>query len=181
MYNQDFVESLYEDVLKDAVRQGDLDTVRRLSARTGDPSRVNLWYAEVWSVVDFLISEYGEEKMAALLTVFSRGAHPDDALMEVYGFDRDGLTARWWSRLGAELPPSLQEKLVPPAATGGETGGQNQAPAEITQPTAAPAPDAQPEAAQSPPPTGLLACCIGILPLGLLIFGGLHFRRRVLG
>jgi len=67
MYNQDFVEPAYRDELGDATRRGDLDTVRRLSARTGNPARVNLWYAEVWNLVDFLTSTYGEDKMAQLL------------------------------------------------------------------------------------------------------------------
>jgi hypothetical protein len=175
MYNQNYVESGYTDTLDQAVRSGDLDTVRRLSARTGNPARVNLWYAEVWNLVDFLISTYGENKMAELLDVFSHGAYPDDALMKVYGFDRDGLTARWWESLGAEVPPSLRGK------PGGEKEGeQSQATTIPEAPTQAPA-ATKPRPAQqpaTPQPTGPLACCLGLLPMGLILFGGLRFRRR---
>ncbi len=182
MYNQNSVEPVYQKVLQEAVRAGDLDTVRRLSARTGNVARVNLWYAEVWNLVDFLISQYGEEKMAQLLDVFSRGAYPDDALMEVYGFDRDGLTALWWESLGAEVPPSLKSKVPTAAAAEARPtpGEERQAPEAEEAPTEAPAapksgPAQQPAA---PQPTGPLACCLGLLPMGLIIFGGFRFRRR---
>ncbi|MFQ5854173.1 MAG: peptidase MA family metallohydrolase [Anaerolineae bacterium] len=182
MYNQDFVGRAHHNALDDAVRGGDLDTVRRLSARTGNVARVNLWYAEVWSLVDFLINEYGQEKMAELLDVFSRGAHPDDALMEVYGFDRDGLTARWWEWLGAEVPPSLRGEPTTAPAPGREEGatggGQTQVPEVREAPTRAPAvPKSEPARQPAPQPTGPLACCLGLLPLGLILFGGLRFRN----
>lgn len=178
MYNQDFVKQVYSNVLEEAVRRRDLDTVRRLSAPTGNAARVNLWYAEVWSLVDFLISEYGEEKMAQLLAIFSQGAYPDDALMEVYGFDRDGLTARWWAWLGAEVPPSLQEKL-PAQPEGGGEGERTQPPEVQEAPTQAPPPPkSRPAEQPSSPPAGVLACCLGLAPLGLLLLGGLRFRNR---
>lgn len=173
MYNQNSVEPVYRDELRDAVRSSDLDTVRRLSARTGNVARVNLWYAEVWNLVDFLIDQYGEEKMAQLLDIFGRGAYPDDALMEVYGFDRDGLTALWWESLGAEAPPSLKSKVPTPPAAGAESRptAVKEAPTQAA---------ARPESAppKQPQPTGPLACCLGLLPAGLLIFGGLRFRNR---
>ncbi len=182
MYNQNVVEPVYRDVLRDAVRAGDLDTVRRLSARTGNVGRVNLWYAEVWSLVDFLISQYGEDKMARLLDIFSRGAHPDDALMEVYGFDRDGLTALWWEWLGAEVPPSLREEAtaVPKEEARPTESAQEQAPEVREAPTQAPAaPEPRPERQPAvPQPTGPLACCLGLLPMGLILFGALRLRNR---
>lgn len=178
MYNQDYVEQRYRAVLQDAVDSNDLDTVRRLSGRTGNPARVNLWYAEVWSVVDFLISQYGEDKVAELLDIFSDGAHPDDALMEVYGFDRDGLTARWWKWLGANVPPALQSELEGEAETA--DGQESQAPAAREAPTQESAPESQ--LAQEPEPedepAGGLGCVLGLLPLGLILFGALQFRRR---
>ncbi|MFQ5341654.1 MAG: peptidase MA family metallohydrolase [Anaerolineae bacterium] len=177
MYNQDSVEPAYRDELGDATRRGDLDTVRRLSARTGNVARVNLWYAEVWNLVDFLINQYGEEKMAQLLDIFGRGAYSDDALMEAYGFDRDGLTALWWESLGAEVPPSLKSKAPTPAETGPAPAEENQPPAVKEAPTQAPAaPKSAPP--KQPQPTGPLACCLGLLPAGILIFGGLRFRGR---
>lgn len=185
MYNQDYVENSYRTVLEEAVARGDLDTVRRLSGRTGNPDRVNLWYAEAWSLVDYLINEHSEDDMAQLLDIFSQGAHPDDALEEVYGFDRDGLTARWWQWLGAEIPPALQDRLGGASQSdGGDTASQgaaeeqSDAPAESVQEVPTQAPEAQEAEQSTPQPTGALACCLGALPLGLLIFGGLRFRKR---
>lgn len=182
MYNQDSVESVYQEELRDAVRSADLDTVRRLSARTGNAARVNLWYAEVWNLVDFLVNEYGGAKMSELLDIFSRGAHPDDALMEVYGFDRDGLTVRWWESLGAEIPPSLRGEVT--AVPEGDTGTTDQEPGQSPEapqsPTEVPAaPQSGPAKQPQPQPTGPLACCLGLLPAGLLIFGGLRFHSRL--
>ena len=182
MYNQNSVEPAYRNELGDATRRGDLDTVRRLSARTGNVARVNLWYAEVWNLVDFLISQYGEEKMAQLLDIFGRGAYPDDALMEVYGFDRDGLTALWWESLGAEVPPALKSKAPTPATaeTRPAPAEESQAPVVEEAPTQAPVvPKSAPP--KQPQPTGPLACCLGLLPAGILIFGGLRFRNRLGG
>jgi hypothetical protein len=184
MYNQDYVEAGYDDALRGAVRNNDLDTVRRLSGRTGDASRVNLWYAEVWSIVDYLIRQHGEEKMAQLLKIFGRGADPDDALMEVYGFDRDGLTARWWDSLGAEVPPALQdESATAPGDDKGTTESEQRPAPEVREAaTQAPAaPESRPVEAPAPQPTGALACCAGLLPLGLILLGGLRFRSRLQG
>lgn len=184
MYHQDFIEPVYEQVLRDAVAANDLDTVRRLSGRTGNAARVNLWYAEVWSIVDFLVQEYGTEPMAQLLDIFSEGAHPDDALMEVYGFDRDGLTGRWWGWLGADVPEALRPEVTAAApdaeapvleATVDEPGAEPPAVVEMaTQVPAAEEPAPEP-AAQ---PAGPLACCVGLLPLGLILLGALQFRSR---
>lgn len=185
MYNQDYIEEIYREELANAARRGDLDTVRRLSGRTGNVARVNLWYAEVWSLVDFLTSEYGESKMAQLLAVFGRGAHPDDALVEVYGFDRDGLTALWWESLGAEVPPSLRgEATTAPESESEITEeGESQVPAVPEVPTQVPAaPEPAPaKRPATPQPSGPLACCLGLLPAGLILLGGLGFKRRQAG
>jgi hypothetical protein len=184
MYHQDAIEPVYPQVLREAVRANDLDTVRRLSGRTGNAARVNLWYAEVWSVVDFLIKEYGEDRMGQVLDIFAAGANPDDALMEVYGFDRDGLTARWWESLGVEVPAALQSEgtaapsdAAPslPETTVEESAGAAPAASEATKEAPAAAEPVREPAAQ---PAGPLACCIGLLPLGLILLGALQFRRR---
>lgn len=169
MYNQNFVEPVYSQVLEDAVRKGDLDTVQRLNARTGNVARVNLWYAEVWSLIDYLVKTYGEEKMAQLLEVFSHGAYPDDALMKVYGFDQRGLTERWWKHLGAkvQLPPLPTATM--PAAAVAATAVPTFTPVVQAEQKALPSPTVAPPPAETqkrPPATSI--CGLGLLPLGLL-------------
>ena len=169
MYNQNFVEPVYSRVLQDAVRKGDLDTVQRLNARTGNVARVNLWYAEVWSIIDYLIETYGEEKMAQLLAVFSRGAHPDDALTEVYGFDQRGLTERWWQHLGAKLQLPALPTATAPAGALAPTAAPTVTPVARAQEQAPPPPTVAPPPAETrerPPATSI--CGLGLLPLGLL-------------
>jgi hypothetical protein len=64
-----------------------------------------LSYAESYSVVDYLIREYGRDKMLSLLDTFAQGSGYDEALLEVYGFDMDGLNLAWQASLsGAAVP-----------------------------------------------------------------------------
>ncbi|MDP7285819.1 MAG: peptidase MA family metallohydrolase, partial [Dehalococcoidales bacterium] len=58
---------------------------------------------ESYSLVDFLIREYGKEQMQQLLSVFKEGRAYDSALLEAYGFDTDGLDTLW--RQSLELGP----------------------------------------------------------------------------
>jgi len=54
-----------------------------------------LSYAQSYSLLDFLITNYGQEKMLELLNTFRQGSSYDGALEKVYGFDMDGLDALW--------------------------------------------------------------------------------------
>lgn len=89
-----------------AIRTNTLISVRSLSAYTGDPSQVDLFYGECYSVVKFLIDTYGADKMDALLRTFKRGVYQEDALREVYGFGVDELDARWREAIGAPPQPT---------------------------------------------------------------------------
>lgn len=60
-----------------------------------------LGYAESYKVVNYLISEFGREKMLELLNTFHQGSGYDEALNKVYGFDMDGLNIRWLASLDA--------------------------------------------------------------------------------
>jgi hypothetical protein len=64
-----------------------------------------LGYAESDEVVTYLINEFGQEKMLALLNTFKQGSGYDEALNKVYGFNMDGLNARWKASLeGVAVP-----------------------------------------------------------------------------
>jgi len=103
MYNEGELRSGNAQALKKGIRENRLLSVRSLTAPTGNPAEVNLFYGEVHSVVDFLLKTYGKEKMGQLLEVFKEGSLADDALMKVYGFDQDELDAQWRESIGA--PP----------------------------------------------------------------------------
>ena len=106
MYAEGALEAGEQALLDQAVSEDNLVSVRSLSGSF--PARgeeVNLYYAESYSLVDFLIREYGKERMQQLLSVFKEGRAYDSALLEVYDFDTDGLDTLWRQSLG--LGPRL--------------------------------------------------------------------------
>ena len=52
-------------------------------------------YAQSMSIVEFLVDNYGKEKMFELLGIFEQGSSYDGALKRVYGFAMDGLNDLW--------------------------------------------------------------------------------------
>jgi hypothetical protein len=108
MYNEGKLRSGNARALEEGIRENRLISVRSLTSMTGNPDEVNLFYGEVYSVVEFLLKTYGREKMSELLKVFKEGSLADDALLEVYGFDQDELDAQWRESIGA--PPRAEAK-----------------------------------------------------------------------
>ena len=93
--------------LDEAISNDALISVRSLSSRfTTDPDEAGLSYAESYSLVVFLLDNYGQDKMLQLLDVFKEGSGYDDALMQVYGFDMDGLNELWRASLGLGPQPT---------------------------------------------------------------------------
>ncbi|MHB8084727.1 MAG: peptidase MA family metallohydrolase [Dehalococcoidia bacterium] len=82
--------------LKSAVASGNIPTLQSLSSPfSADPQEAYLDYAESQSVIDYLISKFGNDKMNQLLVTLNNGYSIDDALTKVYGFNMDGLFATW--------------------------------------------------------------------------------------
>ncbi len=166
MYNEGELRPGYQDVLDEAIRRDDVFSVRSLTSPTGNPERVNLWYAQVYSLVDYLISTYGREKMSELLSVFAEGELTDRALEQVYGFDQDELDRRWREWVG--LPPREPQ----------DTGA-----AEADEPIATPPPSgAEEETAPPDEPEGQPNPLVVLCPFlpGLIFLTSLffwHLRR----
>lgn len=152
MYNQQTVESDYTNSLRRALQSNSLISVRSLTSVPGQPDQVILFYGEAYSVVKYLNETYGKDKMVQLLGVFKRGALPDDALKEVYGFGVQDLDNRWRATLGAA---PRDNATSPPADT------QPNPPAQ--QPN-------QPPANPAPAAPFSCACLSGALFLGLWLF-----------
>ncbi|MBC8274876.1 MAG: peptidase MA domain-containing protein [Chloroflexi bacterium] len=82
--------------LKKAISQQKLISVRSLSSPfSAKPEEAYISYAESQSLVEFLIQNYGKDKMLRLLSLLKEGNSCDEALTEVYGFDQDGLDKLW--------------------------------------------------------------------------------------
>jgi hypothetical protein len=127
-----------ESALEAAIKSNQPLTIRSLSSASVAESggNVSLFYGESYSVVRFLIDEYGEQKFRDLLAAFREGNRTDDALMQVYGFDQDGLENAWRQSVG------LPERVI----EGGQGPSSNPLP-ELTPFGAGEAPPAQGAAA----------------------------------
>ncbi|MFC2015078.1 peptidase MA family metallohydrolase [Chloroflexota bacterium] len=95
-YNEGRLEPQLANYLDKAVKNNSLISVRSLSSPFSAYAKESyLSYAQSYSLVEFLVTTYGQDKMLELLTTFSRGSSYDGALEKVYGFDMDGLNTLW--------------------------------------------------------------------------------------
>ena len=113
MYAEGDLPPANRQALERAVREGTLISVRSLSGYTGDPEQVDLYYAEVYSVVQFLLERYGRDRMQEFLQRFKEGTYQEEALRQVYGLSLEELDAAWREWLGAK-------PVVAPPAQGGQ-------------------------------------------------------------
>lgn len=102
MYGEGGLETYQQDLLNQAIAE---DTIISLRALTGgfseESTRATLSYAQSYSVVDFLIRQYGRARMDNLLSRLKEGSTVDEALQAVYGFDTDGLEDAWRKAIDA--------------------------------------------------------------------------------
>ena len=119
------------DAIESAIRDNTVFSVRSMSSASSGAisGNVFLFYGEAWSLVNYLIETYGEQKFADYFAAINGGAG-DAALEQVYGFNQDGLENAWRGSVG--LPP----RSAP-------TPGDN----EVPEPTSVnqPAPSAVPD------------------------------------
>jgi hypothetical protein len=98
-----------QQMLEQAIARDTLFSISSIaSSFPADPNEAKLSYAESYSVLQFLIDNYGSDKIVELLQVFKEGSTDDEALLQVYGFDTDGLGERWRVSLG--LDPEFPER-----------------------------------------------------------------------
>jgi hypothetical protein len=85
-----------QSLLELAIAQQKLISVRSLSSPfSAKPEEAYISYAESQGLVEFLIQNYGKDKMLRLLNLLKEGNTCDEALTKVYGFDQDGLDRLW--------------------------------------------------------------------------------------
>ncbi|UCH50596.1 MAG: peptidase MA domain-containing protein [Chloroflexota bacterium] len=96
MYAEGKPDPYLESWLKKAINQQKLISVRSLSSPFSAKSEeAYISYAESQSLVEFLIQNHGKDKMLNLLSLLKEGNSCDEAMIEVYGFDQDGLDTLW--------------------------------------------------------------------------------------
>jgi len=98
MYSEGALEPVFTNLLRKAIAEDSLISVRGLASPfSAYADEAVLSYAQSYSLVEFLISNYGQSKMLELLNTFKEGSGYDEALEKVYGFDMDGLDSSWRS------------------------------------------------------------------------------------
>ncbi len=98
----------YTRFLEWGVGTGRLPTLRSLSRAPGDPNLTLLGYGSGRSVVEFMIEEFGEEKMAELLSILGSGVAIQGAIPIVYEMTLEELENDWRESIGADeyVPPT---------------------------------------------------------------------------
>lgn len=147
MYAEGELEPYYKAIFQKAISDDKLFSMRSLSSTfpaSGDEAQLS--YAQSYSLIEFLVNNYGREKMLTLLGLFKEGSSTDEVLKKVYGFDTVGLDSAWRSSVGAKPrpltptpTPSAQPQPIPTLVPFGLTPTPG-APAGETTPTPVPTP-----------------------------------------
>ena len=96
MHSEGPLNPQFTSSLNRAIDEDNLISVQSLSSPfSAFTAESYLSYAQSYSLVEFLIREYGKDKMLELLRTFKEGSSYDGALEKVYGFDRNGLNTLW--------------------------------------------------------------------------------------
>jgi len=119
MYNEGELEPSLRSYLEKAISDNTLISVRSLcSPFSAYPEKAYLSYAESYSLVEYLLDNYGNDKMLDLLALLKQGNTYDEALLAVYGFDIEGLDARWRMALGDHIVVTRETEQSPPVVVG---------------------------------------------------------------
>ncbi len=108
MYNEGELDPVFRSYLQEAILEDELISVRSLcSPFSAYSEKARLSYAQSYSLVEYLLDNYGQDRMLDLLALLKHGSTYDEALTEVYGFDIDGLDARWRGTLASHTVISV--------------------------------------------------------------------------
>jgi len=119
MYAEGEMPEDNQRALDQGVKDDALLSVRSMTSYSGQASQVDLFYGQAYSIVDFLLQEYGRDKLHELLAVFAKGSRQEDALQQVYGYGLDELDTRWRASLGlGPRRPAAESAPQQPAEQG---------------------------------------------------------------
>ena len=92
----------YENALNYAIDNDLIIPITLQNTLPGDADQIIIFYGQAMSIVNYMIDNYGEEKLRDLLTNLKTGLNIDDALLNAYGFNRNELENKWRKSLGIE-------------------------------------------------------------------------------
>ncbi len=124
MYTEGELEAGFTAYLERATTGNSLISVRSLSSPFSAYAEESyLSYAQSYSLIELLITNYGQGKMLELLNTFREGGSYDGALETVYGFNMDGLNTLWRDYVSRQYQEAeVTTTAVSPARPSGEKG-----------------------------------------------------------
>jgi hypothetical protein len=177
--------------LEDAIHDDTLLTVRSLSSGFSEVAdKAYLSYSQSYSITKFLVETYGQEKMKNVLTALRDGMTIDEALMQIYGFDVEGLEGAWRDAIGAQPLAVSGQPTSQPTPTWVPTivpvGGQVSL---VQQGTLTPVPTSSIGGVPTEPPTQtgppfaltmilLGLCCAMLVLVGVFVLGFVVRRQN---
>jgi hypothetical protein len=114
MYGEGGLEGYQQELFNEALKDDTVLPVRSLSGGFSEESdKANVSYAQSYSLVQFLIDQYGQAKMLEFLGVLRDGVTVDEALQQIYGFDIEGFEDAWRAAIGAQPRSGSGTKPTP--------------------------------------------------------------------
>ncbi len=114
MYSEGALDSSMQSMLDQAIRSNSLITLRSLNGGFSEnPDKANLSYAQSYSVVKFLIENYGQQQMSVFLKALSDAKSIDEALLEAYDLNTEGVDSAWRESIGAPALIVAQATVMP--------------------------------------------------------------------
>ena len=118
VYSEGELDASSQSQLENAIKNGTLFPLRSLSTGFSEvPDKAYLSYSQSYSIVKFLIETYGQDEMTDLLTSLRDGAAIDDALLETYGFNVEGLEDEWRKSIQAQPRSASAQPTAQPTST----------------------------------------------------------------
>jgi len=184
VYSEGELDRDSQQQLEDAIQDDTLLTVRSLSSGFSEVAdKAYLSYSQSYSLTKFLVETYGQQKMTDLLVSLKGGLTIDEALMQTYDLNIDGLEAAWRMAIAAQPRPVSAQPTVQPTPTFVPTivpvGGQMSSILQTTA-TAIPTSSLGGQPTETPgrtgPPLSLTLilvgmCCAFVVLVGVVILG----------
>src|SRR5215212_4832956 len=184
VYSEGELDRNSQQQLEDAIQDDTLLAVRSLSSGFSEVAdKAYLSYSQSYSLTKFLVETYGQQKITDLLVSLKGGLTIDEALMQTYDLNSDGLEAAWRTAIGAQPRPVSAQPTVQPTPTFVPTivpvGGQVSSILQTTA-TAIPTSSFGGQPTETPgrtgPPLSLTLilvgmCCAFVVLVGVVILG----------
>jgi hypothetical protein len=163
------------EAIENALRDNSFEPLRSLTGPfSAHSTDAGIAYSQSYSVVDFMLNAYGQQKMQQLILLLAEGEGYDEALTTVYGFNMDGLELAWREAVG--LPPrAIPPTPTPLTAVAQPTFAPLSVPASLPTPPSVNEPPGQTSGGSS----GL--CGLGATPLVVVAFWLARPKKRKTG